>query len=55
MKTSTQLSGGQVYIRSSLAKQVGTKDVTIKTGVFRPAGHESVWLFVTEDKPADRT
>jgi hypothetical protein len=31
------------------------KDATINTGIFQPAGHESVWLFVTQDKPPDRT
>jgi putative restriction endonuclease len=30
-------------------------DATLNTGVFQPKGHSSVWLFVTESKPANRT
>ena len=30
-------------------------DATIKTGVFRPKGYASIWLFETEDKTPDRT
>jgi putative restriction endonuclease len=30
-------------------------DATIKTGVFRPKGYDSIWLFVTEKKTPDRT
>ena len=30
-------------------------DATVKTGVFRPKGYDSIWLFVTEHKTADRT
>lgn len=31
------------------------RDATINTGIFRPKGHDSVWLFVTENKTPDRT
>jgi hypothetical protein len=27
-----------------------TRDATINTGVFRPKGYQSIWLFVTENK-----
>jgi len=33
----------------------GITDATINTGVFRPAGHDSIWIFITEEKTADRT
>lgn len=29
-------------------------DATLNNGVFRPSGSRSIWLFVTEDKTADR-
>ena len=30
------------------------QDATINTGIFQPRGHESIWLFVTQDKTTDR-
>jgi putative restriction endonuclease len=30
-------------------------DANINTGVFRPTGHNSVWLFITENKSQDMT
>ena len=35
--------------------QFTIKDATINTGIFQPKGHDSVWLFVTEQKTPDRT
>lgn len=55
IQTSEHLVAGVLYSRKDLQKQFGITDATIRTGVFRPAGHDSVWLFITEDKPADRT
>jgi 5-methylcytosine-specific restriction enzyme A len=55
MRTSNLLDVGQVYTRAKLKEHFDIKDATINTGVFRPAGHDSVWLFVTEHKSADRT
>lgn len=52
---SEHLIPGQVYTRADLKQQFGITDATINTGVFRPNGFDSVWLFVTEEKPADRT
>lgn len=55
MKTSSYLTVGAVYTRDDLKSQFTITDVTINTGVFRPKGHDSIWLFVTEHKTADRT
>ena len=55
MKTSDHLETGQVYTRKQLREMFGIIDATINTGVFRPKGHDSVWLFVTEHKTPDRT
>jgi 5-methylcytosine-specific restriction protein A len=30
-------------------------DASLNNGIFRPKGHDSVWIFVTETKTADRT
>lgn len=53
--TSERLNVGHVYTREKLATIFGITDATLNTGVFRPAGTNSVWLFVTKDKPQDRT
>jgi len=53
--TSELLTGDAVYTREDLKKLFGITDATINTGVFRPKGTNSVWLFITEEKPADRT
>jgi len=55
MKTSAQLQEGEVYSRKELMEIFDIKDATIRTGVFSPKGHDSVWLFVTEQKTPDRT
>jgi hypothetical protein len=55
MKTSTFLTVGNVYSRVELADRFEITDATLNTGIFRPLGHESVWLFVTEKKTPDRT
>lgn len=54
MRTSDHLTPGQVYTRKELSDQFGITDATINNGIFRPKGHDSVWLFVTRDKTADR-
>ncbi|SFO31521.1 protein of unknown function [Roseovarius lutimaris] len=53
--TSTDLKIGQLYSRKQLKSAYGILDATINTGVFRPSGKKSIWLFVTEVKSADRT
>lgn len=55
MKTSEFLSIGQVYTRGELQRMFSIVDATIRTGVFRPKGHDSVWLFVTQHKDPSRT
>ncbi len=55
MKTSTSLQVGQIYTRQELQELFNITDATIRTGVFRPKGHDSVWLFVTEQKATGQT
>jgi predicted HNH restriction endonuclease len=55
MKTSDVLTIGTVYSRLELADRFGITDATLNTGIFRPPGHDSIWLFVTEQKTPDRT
>jgi hypothetical protein len=55
MKTSQDLTLGEVYTRDDLRKKFKIKDATINTGIFRPRGHDSIWLFVTIEKTPDRT
>lgn len=53
--TSPRLEPGEVYTRKDLRALFAINDATIDTGVFQPAGTDSIWLFVTREKPADRT
>lgn len=53
--TSERLTPGEIYTRAGLSELFGIRDATIRTGVFHPKGTTSVWLFVTENKPGDRT
>jgi putative restriction endonuclease len=55
MFTSEHLKVNEVYARPQLREKLGVKDATIKNGIFHPKGHDSVWLFVTEEKTKDRT
>lgn len=55
MRTSSELTVGEVYTRDDLRRMFDITDSTINTGIFRPAGHSSIWLFVTEQKTSDRT
>ncbi|QAA94430.1 hypothetical protein CKA81_11760 [Pollutimonas thiosulfatoxidans] len=55
VRTSDALTQGNIYSRAQLREMFDISDATINTGVFRPKGHDSVWLFVTERKTADRT
>ncbi|MQV31035.1 DUF3427 domain-containing protein [Sinorhizobium meliloti] len=54
-RTSVRLHMGQVYTRDALRQIFAITDATLNTGVFRPKGTDSVWLFITEEKTADRT
>lgn len=55
MRTSEHLVVGRTYSRHQLREQFQITDATINTGIFKPQGHASVWLFITKDKTADRT
>ncbi len=55
MYTSKHLEVGKIYSRNDLQTKFNIFDATIKNGVFKPKGHESIWLFVTEKKTPDRT
>jgi HNH endonuclease len=54
LKTSEQLVIGQVYTRKELGRLFNITDATMNTGIFRPTGHDSVWLFITKNKTRDR-
>jgi hypothetical protein len=49
------LTQGEVYTREQLRKRFGITDKTLDTGIFKPPDHDSVWLFVTEQKRDDMT
>ena len=55
MRTSDLLTVGEAYTRNELAERFTIKDANLRNGIFRPRGHDSVWLFVTEKKARDRT
>ena len=55
MFASSRLEVGHIYTREDLRKQFDIADATLNTGIFAPNGYDSIWLFVTEKKSADRT
>jgi putative restriction endonuclease len=55
MFTSSALHQGEVYTRDSLRRLFNITDQTLYTGIFKPADHDSIWLFVTECKTGDMT
>lgn len=55
MVTSAHLQMGEIYTRSQLKEMFAIRDATINNGIFRPQGHDSIWLFVTKIKSADKT
>ena len=46
---------GHVYTREGLRDLFSITDLSINTGIFKPSAFDSVWLFITEKKTADRT
>lgn len=52
---SSILRVGKIYTRKQLREIFGIGDATLNNGVFKPKDLGSVWLFVTEEKTADRT
>lgn len=55
MKSSQQLEIGKIYTRDQLRALFGITDATLNNGIFPYKGYKSIWLFVTEEKTADRT
>ncbi len=54
MKTSKHLTVGEIYTRKDLKAMFKIADANLNNGVFRPKGHDSIWIFVTKEKSADR-
>ncbi|WP_341520947.1 HNH endonuclease [Pseudomonas sp. G.S.17] len=52
---SQQLEAGKVYTRDDLRNLFQISASSINNGIFKPAAFDSVWIFVTEHKTADRT
>lgn len=55
MFSSHLLEEGSIYTREDLKRKFKIKDATLNTGIFKPSGHKSIWLFITENKTSDRT
>lgn len=55
MKTSEHLKDGNIYTRKELQELFKTRDATIRTGIFHPRGHDSIWLFITEEIAPNQT
>lgn len=55
MRTSDVLEQGAIYTREQLKREFSIADKTLYTGVFKPPFHDSIWLFVTEEKSPDMT
>lgn len=55
MRTSEFLAEGEIYTRETLREKFGVTDQTLNTGIFKPQGHDSVWLFITEKKSGGMT
>lgn len=52
---SQQLETGNIYTRDDLRNLFHINASSINNGIFKPAAFDSVWIFVTEHKTADRT
>lgn len=52
---SQSLEEGHVYTRDDLRALFVITASSINNGIFKPAAYDSVWIFVTEHKTADRT
>lgn len=55
VKTSEHLVIGGLYNRERLKRMFGITDAALYNGIFKPSGHDSVWIFLTGEKQADRT
>jgi putative restriction endonuclease len=54
VKTSKFLKVGEVYTRNELRNGFHIRDAALNNGIFKPKGHTSVWLFITQEKTRDR-
>jgi len=52
---SCSLEEGHVYTRDELRTRFTITASSINNGIFKPAAYDSVWIFVTQHKTADRT
>jgi hypothetical protein len=48
------LAVGNIYTRNDLRELFGIRDATLNNGIFRIKERQEIWLFVTENKTADR-
>ena len=48
------LVAGNIYTRNDLRELFGIRDATLNNGVFHVKERQEIWLFVTENKTADR-
>jgi hypothetical protein len=55
VRTSNELQLGQIYSRDQLRERFDIEDKTLYTGMFKPPAHDSLWLFVTEEKTEGMT
>ncbi len=55
MRTSDFLVEGEIYTRDQLRETFAITDQTLNTGIFKPPGHDSIWLFITEKKTGGMT
>lgn len=53
--TSQRLTTAHIYTRDDLRNLFQISASSINTGIFKPAAFDSVWIFITEHKTADRT
>jgi hypothetical protein len=49
-----ELVKGRIYTRNDLREQFEIRDATLNNGIFHFKERREVWLFVTENKQADR-
>lgn len=52
--TSKFLRDQNVYSRAELREAFSIIDASLNNGIFHPKNHNSVWLFVTQEKTSDR-
>src|SRR5258708_25206956 len=55
MKSFDDVKVGKYYDRQDLREKFKINDATINTGIFRPKDHNSIWLFITQEKSSNMT